>query len=180
MESISAKDLKAINKEKKELLLDVRNPDEYQICRIEGAILAPLATLELKAEEIPKNRKVYVYCASGNRSREAVQRLETLGFRNLVNVEGGLREYEKCGGTILRLRRSLPIMQQVQVTAGVLVLTGTLLAWFVHPAFLFLTGFVGTGLIFAGLSGFCGMAKVLSRMPWNRTQPLCAKSPGSL
>lgn len=180
MESISAKDLKAKNKVKKEFLLDVRNPDEYQICRIDGAVLVPLDSLELQSGEIPKDRAVYVYCASGNRSREAVQRLETLGFRNVVNVEGGLREYEKSGGTILRLRRALPIMQQVQVTAGALVLTGTLLAHFVHPAFLILTGFVGTGLVFAGLSGFCGMAKVLSRMPWNRTQPLCAKSPESL
>ncbi|MCE9624980.1 MAG: rhodanese-like domain-containing protein [Deltaproteobacteria bacterium] len=173
MKSISAQDLKNQSKGKNEFLLDVRKPDEHQVCRIEGAALIPLDSLEAKATEIPKDRPVYVYCRSGNRSRQAIQRLESLGFENLVNIDGGIVEYEKCGGAVVRLRRGLPLMQQVQVVAGTLILIGTLLAWLVHPAFLILTGFVGTGLAFAGLTGFCGMAQLLGRMPWNRTQKSC-------
>ena len=168
MKTISAKDLKDRSQENCEFLLDVRNPDEHQLCRIEGAALIPLDSIEAKAAEIPKDRPVYVYCRAGNRSRQAIQRLESLGYKNLVNVEGGLAEYEKCGGTVVRLRRGLPLMQQVQVAAGSMALIGTLLAWLVRPGFLILTGFVGAGLVFAGFSGYCGMAKLLSRMPWNR------------
>lgn len=170
MRSINAKELKNHSQGKNEFLLDVRNPDEHQLSRIEGATLIPLDSIEAKAAEIPKDRPVYVYCRSGNRSRQAIRRLETYGFNNLVNVDGGLLEYEKCGGQVVRLRRGLPLMQQVQVVAGFLTLMGTLLAWLLHPAFLLLTGFVGAGLIFAGLTGFCGMARFLSRMPWNRSK----------
>ncbi|HKX13240.1 MAG TPA: rhodanese-like domain-containing protein, partial [bacterium] len=131
MKSISAKNLKDRSEGKNEFLLDVRNPDEHQLCRIEGATLIPLDSIEAKAAEIPKDRPVYVYCRSGNRSRQAIQCLETLGFNNLVNVDGGLLEYEKCGGKVMRLRRGLPLMQQVQVAAGSLTLIGTLLAWLV-------------------------------------------------
>jgi hypothetical protein len=61
-------------------------------------------------------------------------------------------------------------MRQVQITAGSLVALGTALGWFVSPWFLILSGFVGCGLMFAGLSGWCGMAMMLGRMPWNRVK----------
>jgi len=62
----------------------------------------------------------------------------------------------------------LDVMRQVQVTAGSLVLIGVLLGAFLNPWFLILSGFVGSGLMFAGLSGWCGMAKLLGNMPWNK------------
>ena len=55
-----------------------------------------------------------------------------------------------------------------RIGRGVLILTGLLLGWLVAPAFVALTVFVGLGLTFAGLSGFCGMARLLALMPWNR------------
>ncbi len=174
MKSITAKDFKEIPQSKNHFLLDVRTPDEHQICRIEGAVLIPLDSLVDKIDDIPKDRPVFVYCRSGNRSRQAVQKLSESGFSNLVNVEGGIQEYEKCGGKVVRHSRRLPIMQQVQVAAGVFILAGVLLAEFVHPAFRLLTAFVGLGLTFAGLTGFCGMAKLLGWMPWNRSLSACA------
>lgn len=170
MNSISAQKLKVSCQENEACLLDVRQPDEYHYRRIQGAQLIPLDSIESRASEIPKDRPVYVYCRSGNRSRQAVSRLEALGFNNLVNLEGGLQAYEKCGGQILCPRRGLPLIQQVQIGAGSLVVAGTLLAWLVHPAFMLLSGLVGTGLVFAGVSGFCGMAQLLSHMPWNREE----------
>lgn len=59
-------------------------------------------------------------------------------------------------------------MRQVQITAGSLVLTGVLLGLFVAPGFFGLSAFVGAGLIFAGVTGWCGMANLLRVMPWNR------------
>lgn len=62
-------------------------------------------------------------------------------------------------------------MQQVQIAAGSLVLAGVLLSQLVAPAWIWLSGFVGAGLVFAGVSGFCGMARLLAVMPWNRVKP---------
>ena len=65
-------------------------------------------------------------------------------------------------------RAPIPIMRQVQITAGSLVLLGAILGTWVAPAFYGLSAFVGAGLMFAGISGWCGMAKLLAFMPWNR------------
>jgi hypothetical protein len=59
-------------------------------------------------------------------------------------------------------------MRQVQIEAGSLVLLGIVLGVWVAPAFLGLSAFVGAGLAFAGLSGWCGVARLLALMPWNR------------
>lgn len=59
-------------------------------------------------------------------------------------------------------------MRQVQITAGSLVLLGLTLATFVAPAWILLSWFAGAGLVFAGFSGFCGLALLLARLPWNR------------
>ena len=87
-------------------------------------------------------------------------------------VEGGLDAWRKAGLTVA-LDRSQPIdiQRQVQIGAGSLVVLGVVLGVLVHPGFLALAGFVGAGLVFAGVTGFCGMAKLLAVMPWNRRVP---------
>jgi hypothetical protein len=62
----------------------------------------------------------------------------------------------------------ISLERQVRIAAGTLVATGTLLGAFVSPWWLILPGFVGGGLIFAGVTDFCGMAMLLARMPWNK------------
>ncbi|MFM8604097.1 MAG: DUF2892 domain-containing protein [Cyanobium sp.] len=62
----------------------------------------------------------------------------------------------------------LPLMRQVQIAAGSLVLLGLILSNTVAPAWILLSWFVGAGLVFAGVSGFCGMARLLAVMPWNK------------
>lgn len=59
-------------------------------------------------------------------------------------------------------------MRQVQIAAGALVLLGVILGYGVAPGFFLISGVVGAGLLFAGISGFCGMARLLMKMPWNR------------
>ena len=84
-------------------------------------------------------------------------------------LEGGIDAWKKAGLPVA-LDRSQPIdiMRQVQIVAGSLVLIGAVLGFFVAPGFYALSAFVGAGLLFAGISGFCGMAKLLGLMPWNR------------
>ena len=59
-------------------------------------------------------------------------------------------------------------MQQVQITIGLGVLTGVILSRTVHPDWVFLSAFFGAGLVFAGSTGWCGLAILMSKMPWNR------------
>ncbi|WP_312760251.1 rhodanese family protein, partial [Pulveribacter sp.] len=84
--------------------------------------------------------------------------------------EGGLDGWKRAGLPVLRdTSQPLELQRQVQIAAGSLVALGTALGAGVSPWFLLLPGFVGCGLVFAGVSGFCGMARLLVRMPWNRS-----------
>jgi predicted branched-subunit amino acid permease len=62
----------------------------------------------------------------------------------------------------------MSLERQVRITAGSLVFIGVALGWFVHRGFYGLSAFVGAGLVFAGITDFCGMGLLLARMPWNK------------
>jgi rhodanese-related sulfurtransferase len=84
-------------------------------------------------------------------------------------LQGGLDAWAAANLPLERDRKApLELMRQVQIAAGLLVLTGTVLGLVVHPAFFGLPAFVGAGLTFAGATGFCGMARLLQNAPWNR------------
>ena len=94
--SISVKDLKeklAINSEF--FLLDVREDFEHEDFNI-GGLNIPLGEVIRRANEIPKDKPVIVYCRKGIRSKIAIQRLnERFGFTNLINLTGGTEEWKK-------------------------------------------------------------------------------------
>ena len=110
---------------------------------------------------------LYVICQSGNRARQACEKLVAAGYTSVVNVEGGTLACEQAGLSIVRGKKTVSLERQVQIAAGLLVLLGTLLSRLVHPAFIGLSAFVGAGLVFAGITDTCGMAMLLARMPWN-------------
>lgn len=152
------------------VVVDVREDYEHAEERIDGAVTRPLAKLDPRAirGEFPDKRVVY-QCRTGRRSLDAANR--SLGSGEPVfHLAGGLEAWKSAGQRVVRAASGprLPIMRQVQVVAGTLVALGVALGAFVHPWFLAIAGFVGCGLMFAGLSGWCGMAKMLAVMPWNR------------
>ena len=71
----------------------------------------------------------------------------------------------------------ISLERQVRIAAGAIVLTGVLLAHFVHPTFIWLSGLVGAGLTFAGITDWCGMGMLIAKMPWNQrgSDACCAK-----
>ncbi len=153
------------------IILDVRTAGEYQGERIEGTSNIPLDDIKRHIDTLKGYKHVYVHCASGNRSSQACQRLDTLGLDNIVNVEGGINAWKQAGFPVYRsTRATLPIQQQVHVAAGSLVLTGVVLGTVVNPAFYAVSAFVGAGLTYAGLSGTCMMGLLLARMPWNQAR----------
>ena len=107
-------------------------------------------------------------CRSGSRGRQACEKILSAGFANVVNVEGGTLAGEQAGLPEVRGKKAVSLARQVRIAAGSLVVLGTALGAFVHPAFLGLAAFVGAGLVFAGVTDTCGMGMVLARMPWNR------------
>ena len=149
--------------------INVCTPAEYKEKHIEGVRNVPLSDLAAHAHEFRDKKTVYVHCRSGNRSRQAIAELEKLGITSeLVNVEGGLLAWDKAGYSTLSLTTRLSLMRQVLLVAGLLVVCGYALSLLIHPAFIYLSVFVGAGLSFAGLTGWCGMSMLLSKMPWNK------------
>ena len=155
-------------------LLDVRTPGEFATAHVPGAKLIPLDDLkpdafrrERGAEEIT----VYVLCQSGGRARKAIEKLERAGVQGCVLVEGGTQAWIDAGLPTERTKSSaLPLMRQVQITVGFVSAVGAALALAVNPLFAIIPLVMGGGLLFAGLTGICGLALLLAKMPWNRAQ----------
>lgn len=150
--------------------INVCMPAEYREGHIEGVRNVPLDEIADRVGEFTGKGTVYVHCRSGNRSQKAIEKLESLGAHaTFVNVEGGLSAWESAGHETGQASRStMPIMRQVLLAAGSLILFAFFGHSFIHHAFLYLALFVGLGLTFSGASGWCGMALVLSKMPWNK------------
>jgi rhodanese-related sulfurtransferase len=151
-------------------LLDVRTGAEYLSAHIAGAYNVPLDTLHEHAREIRASvtDPVVLVCQSGQRARKAEDSLKTAGMQNLHVLEGGMAGWIASGLPVRRGPKKVSLERQVRIVAGAFAATGGLLAAFVNPAFGLLAGFVGAGLVFAGITDTCGMAMVLSRLPYNR------------
>jgi rhodanese-related sulfurtransferase len=154
-------------------LIDVRTPAEYRELHAEPARLVPLDSLDPKAVAAARggaggDEPLYVICRTGGRGRQACEKIAAAGCRNVVNVEGGTLAWEQAGLPVVRGKKTISLERQVRIAAGSLVVIGTALGAFIHPAFLGLSAFVGAGLVFAGVTDTCGMGMLLARMPWNR------------
>lgn len=148
-------------------LVDIRSPDEHARERIPGAENLPLDRLH---QLDCGGRPTVFHCRSGMRTAGAAADLErAAGGAPAYILDGGLEAWRRAGHAVIADKsQPLEIMRQVQIAAGTLVLAGVLLGLLVAPGFLGLSAFVGAGLAFAGLSGWCGMARLLRIMPWNR------------
>lgn len=149
-------------------LIDVRDTSEFKKAFIKGSINLPLDVVCLHPEQF-SDEDVYIMCQSGTRSQIACDSLEKSGIKNVVNVEGGIKEWVNnqlpVTGTI---KTTIPMMRQVMIVAGLMILTGVGLHFLVHPKGIFLSAFVGAGLCYAGASGNCYMTKLLAILPWNK------------
>jgi rhodanese-related sulfurtransferase len=151
------------------LLIDVREPAEHAGEHIPGAQLIPLSGFDPARVPQERGKKVILHCLSGNRSNQAAQKLAASGRAEIWQLQGGIEAWKAAGyPTQKSARAPLSLQRQVQMVAGSLVLAGTLLGAFVSPWFLILSGFVGAGLTFAGITNTCGMAMLLAKLPYNQ------------
>ena len=160
-------------------LVDVREPDEHRREHVAGAALHPSSAFSVTGFPASTGRCMLVLCRSGNRAGKVAAALRAAGRTDVSVVEGGLTGWQAAGLPVVRdASAPLPIVRQVMIAAGLLIVAFTALAAFVNPWFLAGTGFMGAGLAFAGVTGICGMATVLAKMPWNRasSRPVAAKT----
>src|SRR5262245_61588432 len=156
---------------KKIELLDVRTPVEFREVHVDFAWNVPLDRLDPQTLG-PEcngsvNQPLYVICRSGSRGKQACEKLSAAGLK-VMNVEGGTLAWEAAGLPVARGKKAISLERQVRIVAGFLVLVGAILAIAVHRYFAGLCAFIGAGLMVAGITDTCGMAMLLTRMPWNQ------------
>lgn len=147
------------------VLIDIRNPDEYARAHIPCAKNLPLTQIG----RIDGAPEVIFHCKSGMRTAANADALKAVTDAPVFLLEGGFDAWQKAGlDCNIDRKQPLEIMRQVQIGAGSLVLLGVLLGFLVSPVLFGLSAFVGAGLVMAGTTGWCGMAKLLALAPWNR------------
>lgn len=180
-ETISPQELENLYKNNPSLeLIDVRTPAEFQEVHVQYATNVPLDRLDAKSLLATRNGSVgqplYLICKAGSRGQMACQKFEAAGFSDVYNIEGGTMACAEAGLSVVRGKKVMSLERQVRIAAGSLVLLGAILGYTVSVNWVALSGFVGVGLIFAGITNSCGMGMMLSKMPWNQAGGTCERS----
>lgn len=150
-------------------IVDVRERVEWNVLRVEHAVLAPLSAFPGAVEGLDKNARVLTLCTAGVRAADAANRLSAAGFRDVAVIAGGLDAWKAQGlPVIVGKQGAWSLERQIRLIAGLLVLSGAAAGYFIHPALFGVCAFIGAGLTLSGLTNWCGMAFVLMKMPWNR------------
>ena len=161
-------------------LIDVRTPVEFREVHVEVARNVPLDQLDpaavMQARNGSADEPLYVICRSGSRGQQACEKFLKAGFSNVINIEGGTLACVEAGLPVVRGKKAISLERQVRIAAGLLVVTGSALGYFVDPYWIGLAAFVGAGLTFAGITDTCGMGMLLARMPWNQCREVEATS----
>jgi len=165
--------LKVWDKEPKPRLLDVRMPAEFREMHVDGAINLPLDQLTrgrfVDVCGTESGQPVYIVCRSGSRGRQACEKLRAEGVDHVINIEGGTLACAEAGLSVIRGKKSVSLERQVRIAAGSFVLIGAILGYFVAPALIGISAFIGAGLMFSGITDTCGMGMMLAKMPWNQS-----------
>lgn len=151
------------------IIIDVREPAEFTSKHIKNATLLSLSTITVN--DLPKtDKKIIIQCQKGARGNSACVKLTDQDESVVVyNLVGGIEAWEQAGFNVVDGKsKVLPLDRQVQLTIGLLALTGSAAGYYINPIFMLVPAFLGAGLTFAGLSGTCGLALFMAKMPWNK------------
>lgn len=155
-------------------LIDVRTPAEYRSGHALGAISVPLD--QLRPEGLSKRlgdtkagqeSPLFLTCQGGFRAQQAAERLAQAGYRNLYLLDGGTEAWVKAGLPTQRCAHAIYLERQVQIAIGVLLVLKVFFGFTVHELFFAAIPLIGAGLIIAGVTRWCGMARLIAMMPWN-------------
>jgi len=156
------------------ILIDVREADEFKAMHIPYAYSLPLSTIEesFSLLKIPVNKKIIFQCLKGMRGEKACAIINNKKCceNEIYNIEGGIEAWEAASLPVVSAGAGpkMSIFRQVQIIVGGLVALMTVLGLSGVTIGFYIAGFLGAALCFAGITGWCGLAMVLSKMPWNR------------
>jgi len=172
MQSISPADLRKLLDDHTVALFDIRSEDEFTAQHIPGAVLVPGGEIDKDLALTLADKEPVFYCTSGTRTEFAAPHIRGAGVENFKMLTGGLNAWKKEGLPTVERKTgagTLSIIRQVQLTLGVFLIAASIGIFTGIAELVYVTGFIGLGLSFAGLTGTCGLASLLARMPWNRT-----------
>jgi len=162
-------------------ILDVRTPPEHAAAHVPGVTLVPLDALDPRAflaQRADPAASLYVICHSGARAARAIEKFRAAGIDRCMLVEGGTQAWIDAGLPVERgTSKVLPLMRQVQLVIGFFTALGAVLALSVDPLFALLSLVTGCGLLVNGATGWCGLALLMAKLPWNRSAPAAEPSP---
>jgi rhodanese-related sulfurtransferase len=149
------------------LLIDIRGADEFAREFIAGAKNIPLPQIT-NASIGEGHSSVIFQCKTGMRTSANAAALSQATKCEAYILDGGIDSW-KSAGLPVSANKTAPIelVRQMQIAAGSLALLGVVLGYAINPAFFALSGAIGAGLLFSGVSGTCAMLHILKRMPWN-------------
>jgi rhodanese-related sulfurtransferase len=157
-------------KKKHHLIIDVRTPKEHKEKHIPGSFNIPLNEISNYKQELSKIKKNIAFlCRTGSRATQACEILKDNQLDSNV-IEGGIQNWEKEGLEVIYGPKSWELERQVRLAAGGLVFLGVILGYTLNAWFYALSGFVGLGLMYAGITNTCGMAYMLTKAPWNKVK----------
>ena len=167
--TINAKQLKEVSAgPRRGQWIDVRSASEYATGHLPGSINIPLEQIELRVGDLAENEPVVLICQRGARAQMAASRLAPCG-REIVVLEGGTQAWIEAGYPVVAsVEARWSLERQVRLGTGLLVVLGVALSLLENVRWLYLAGFIGLGLTFAGLADICPMGLMLARLPWNR------------
>jgi rhodanese-related sulfurtransferase len=174
IKTIQPADFLSLLAHSKPCCVDVRTPAEVRNDALDNIIAVPLDQLDSKAlsetidEQHAGTKEVYLICQSGKRAQIAADKLASNLTQDVIIVEGGMNAIRQSAGQQSTPVKMMSIERQVRLTAGILVVSGVIAGYLLHPAWFALSGFVGAGLVYAAITDSCGMALLITKAPWNR------------
>lgn len=164
-----------LGRDAQSILIDVRTAAEYQAMHAHGARLVPLDEFDadrvmssLEDSGLGRDKPIYITCHSGRRAVQAAERLAERGYPNVAVVQGGIQAWASAGLPVVRGRQMISLERQVQIALGVLVLMKVGLGFAIHDAFFLVLAALGLGLVVAGVTANCALARLIAKLPWNR------------
>jgi len=174
------------------VIIDVREKDEFAAEHVEHAINIPLSVFASIAPGVLnqlKNREIVFMCFSGARAQQAQAIAAGLGYNDVHNYNvysGGIVAWKKAGNAVNKtdFNAPLPLIRQVQLVIGLMIIALGIMGATISPAYAYAAAAVGAGVFLAGATGFCALATMVSKLPWNRgdvmaRRAMCQASTGN-
>ena len=170
IEMISPKDAhELLSKNAQIKLLDVRSALEFNETHLKDSINMPIDMLNLKINSLNESGQSYiVFCRTGNRSPMAADMLLQSGISSVKVMDGGIARWQKDRLPVIKGQGGVSLERQVRIIAGSLIILGIIMSWLIHWAFIFISVWVASGLVFAGLTDNCLMGIMLMKLPYNK------------